>query len=422
MVFAGLRVHFIGIGGVSMEALAKILGNDGAIVTGSDSNLETGHTSKNIHKDIDFVVINGAISDDNVEIVRARKLGLEIIDRSDLLAAIEARYINRIAVAGTHGKSTTVAMIGAVMQEGGLEPTVHNGARPSLVTGGKDFFVTEACEFRRSFLKLKPTVAVITNIEADHMDCYSDLEEIKDAFNIFAGKADTVISGEGAEYPKCNEYKPGYYCFQAFPTQELRLDRYLDLACSDTTICLGVPGRHNVMNACLAVRVGLHFDIEMTKIKSALENFAGIERRFQKIGETNGAQVIVDYAHHPTEIETTIETADRIFGKGQYLVVYQPHTYTRTLAFFDDFVRVLSNADCVLYKTFSAREKPAKGGTGKDIANAIGVRYFASETALRNHVKKVAWKYKAIILTGAGDIYKVYDDCLKNKVSESIQR
>jgi len=377
------RVHFIGIGGVSMEALAKLLAEDGVKVSGSDSSVGRGHRATNIHKGIDAVVLNGAISDDNVEYLRAKKLGIKIIDRSDLLAMIESRYTNRVAVAGTHGKSTTTAMIGAVMA--GLNPTVHNGARPNLVIGGREFFITEACEFKRSFLKLSPTVAVITNIDVDHMDCYRDLDDIKAAFKQFSDKTDAVIAHDGDI--DCHEYRDGYYSFDVEGEQ----------------IRLGVPGRHNVMNAMLAVRVGLHFGVSISDIKDALENFTGIERRFQF--ETDN--IVFDYAHHPTEIQTTIDTANRIFGKGRYLVVFQPHTFTRTVALFDDFVSVLSGADCVLYKTFSAREKPIKGGTAGDIANALGVRYFKSQRGLEKYLGKIARKYCAIILTGAGDINRI---------------
>ena len=375
-----------------MEALGRLIALEGAVVTGSDSNIGRGHRSENIHKDIDLVVMNGAIADDNVEYLRAKELGLKIIDRSDLLSHVESSYTHRIAIAGTHGKSTTTAMIGAVLQKGGLDPTVHNGARPNLVVGGKDFFVTEACEFKRSFLKLNPTVAVITNIDADHMDCYRDLDEIRAAFDKFSEKAGTIITSE--DNIKCMEYTPGYFSFKV----------------SRTEIRLAVPGRHNVTNAMLAVRVGMHFGVRLKDIKHALENFSGVERRFQATGMLGEkTRVIVDYAHHPAEIQTTIDTANRIFGHKKYLIVFQPHTFTRTVALFDDFVRVLKSADCVLYKTFSARERAIKGGTAGDLAREVGCQYFSTKQALCDFINQTRADYDAVILTGAGDINKVLD-------------
>ena len=423
MEFNGLRVHFIGIGGVSMQALGQIIETWGAIVTGSDSNIGKGHVTSNIHKNIDLVVMNGAISDDNVELERAKQLGIKIIDRSDLLAEIESRYKHRIAVAGTHGKSTTTAMIGAILCQGGKNPTVHNGARPNLILGGMEFFVTEACEFKRSFLKLQPTVAVITNIDADHMDCYRDLAEIETAFNTFARSAQTIIQHDGEI--DSHEYKPGYFAFSIEKTPAAvgvtPFSKGGNLQ-NEIRICLAVPGKHNVMNAMLAVKVGLYFGISLADIKTALENFTGVERRFQKISDTvlvdsDGqrtayeaiTQVIADYAHHPTEIKTTVDTANAIFGERQYLVVFQPHTFTRTIAFFDDFVDVLKAADVVMYKTFSAREKPINGGKASDLARELGVRYFATKNALQRHIAKISPKYKAVILTGAGDINKVLE-------------
>jgi UDP-N-acetylmuramate--alanine ligase len=263
-------------------------------------------------------------------------------------------------------------MIGAVLVASGLNPTVHNGARPNLVIGGKDFFVTEACEFKRSFLALNPTVAVVTNIDADHLDCYRDIDEIRETFAKFTGKATKVITHDS----------------------------------DDMAVELSIPGAHNVGNAALAVKVGLHFGIPIDTIKAALKAFGGVERRFQTIGKVGSAQVIVDYAHHPTEIETTIQTAQSIYGD-KFLVVFQPHTYTRTIALFDDFVATLKKCDCVMYKTFSAREKPMRGGDASDLATTLGVEYFDVKKSLQNYIKKVSKNYKAIILTGAGDINKV---------------
>ena len=362
-----------------MSALARLAELDGARVSGSDANHPPGHRCENIHSGIDLVIINGAIADDNPELLRARELGIEIMGRETLLAHIERRYTNRIAVAGSHGKSTTTAMIGQVLSFGGLNPTVHNGAHPNLMIGGRDYFVTEACEFKRSFLELAPTVAVITNVDFDHVDCYRDFDDIKAAFDTFGSRAQTVFWGSE-----------------------------IDSAQLMNGIKLKVPGKHNIENAALAVTVGKHFGIPRDTIKAALENFTGIRRRFEKVGAINDCIIIDDYAHHPTEIAATIETAESIYGANRFLVVFQPHTFTRTKALFHDFVHSLGRANCVLYKTFSAREKPIQGGTAHDLARALGCRYFASPEALKRYLGRVAAKYDAIIMMGAGDLDKIF--------------
>ena len=366
-----------------MDALSRILRERGAIISGSDAQVGAGHRRENITADIDAVVINGAIADDNVELLRARELGITIIGREELLADIESGYKNRIAVAGCHGKSTTVAMIGAVLRAAGFNPTVHCGAKMNsevppnaLILGGTDYFVTEACEFKRSFLKLNPTVAVITNIDFDHADCYRDIYDVRETFRQFADKCPTVIQHDNDQ------------------TAEVVIQN----------IKLRVAGAHNRENAILAVKVGLHFGVSVGVIRSALENFTGIERRFQNLGKVGECDVIADFAHHPTEIHACIDTATEIYGAGKFLIVFQPHTYTRTIALFDDFLRVLKRADCVVYKTYSAREKEIKGGTGRDLAHSARLPYFKTAEALKKFLMKKSKKYRAIVLTGAGDV------------------
>ena len=359
-----------------MNALSRIVAHWGAIVTGSDMNIGDGHRSKNIHRNIDLVIINGAIDDCNVELIQARKFGIPVIGRDDLLGIIESKYPNRIAIAGTHGKSTTTAMIAEVLKAGGLNPTVHNGAHPNLTIGGDEYFVTEACEFKRSFHKLNPTVAVVTNVDLDHTDCYKDINELQEAFDKYTGKAQKVV-----------QHTPG----------DVKHD-----------LNLKVPGKHNIENANLAIKVGKHFEIEMPVIVGALENFRGVSRRFQYLGKYQGTDVVCDFAHHPTELSALIDTCDGLYGNGEYLLVFQPHTYTRTISFFDDFCRALKTTNyCILYKTYAAREKPKRGGTARDLATAIGVRCFDDAIELREYLSHVHSRFKSIILAGAGDIDKI---------------
>ena len=406
--FERKHVHFVGIGGVSMSALAQLVREKGAVVTGSDAR-SGGHSAGNVDGSCDLVIYNGAIADDNPEVLRAKQLGIPLMAREELLAIIEQNYINRIAVAGTHGKSTTVAMIAAVLCEAGLNPTVHNGAviidaGTCLVRGGKDFFVTEACEFKRSFLKLNPTLAVITNIDADHLDCYGSLQNIREAFKTFAGKSPAVILN--ADCPNS-----GHLCGTSFGIfgGDIRPHRVWEwsrgkygFCIDDVEVRLSVAGLHNVYNALAAVAVGLHFGVDPETIAKALSGFRGVERRFEIIGQMGRCDVISDFAHHPTELAATITTAKSIYNK--FLVVFQPHTFTRTAALFGDFVRVLDGGDTVLFKTYSAREKPIKSATAKDLAGALGCKYFADAAALGRFLNRINEKYDAVILAGAGDL------------------
>jgi len=401
--------HFVGIGGISMSGLAAILRKEGHVVSGSDpsQNSQTDalcklgcrifhkHHAGNITSCMNYVVINGAISDDNPELVRARELGICIIGREKLLAQISQRYKKVIAVAGTSGKSTTTAMIGAIFKHAGLDPTIHNGAAPvggeglGIDIGGNDFFITEACEFKRSFLTLKPHVAVITNINLDHLDCYKNRGELVAVFDEFASKADFVV--KATDPIDVVEYQPGKYEFDG--------------------IRLGVVGLHNVQNARAAITVAQYFGISTNVIKKALESFKGISRRFERLGCLGVCDIITDYAHHPQEIATTIKTAKSLYERP--LIIFQPHTYSRTLGLFNEFVDVFANTEVVFYKTYSAREKPIKGGRASDIARSLDREYFDNKLEIGNFVNNIYTCYDAIIFTGAGDIYNVALDIVQ---------
>jgi len=425
-----MKYHFIGIGGISMSALAAIMHARGHNISGSDivandqtRMLETlgikiyiGHSKQN-SRAADIIVKNYAIADDNPELAN----DIPKLTREQLLAEIANTYPIRIAVAGTHGKSTTTAMIAAILIEADLDPTVHNGAvmqlchperneveskdlgsadstalfaakpgsfdcalqaplrmtKSNFRIGKSDIFLTEACEFKRSFLTLNPTIAVITNIDYDHVDCFKDLDDVKQSFAQFAAKAKTVIRTED---------------------------------CPPINFALSIPGAHNYDNARAAAQVGRVLGVSEQTIKTALENYKGVDRRFQILSTTHYSlptTIVSDYAHHPAELATTIQTAASLYKR--FLIIFQPHTYTRTLALFDDFVRVLSTCDCVLYKTYAARELPIPGGRASDLATSLrGTKqsrpYLATPSALNAFIKKTAPEYDAIILTGAGDM------------------
>ena len=428
-----MRYFFVGIGGVSMSALAKLLLAAGHKVSGSDAVASAntkelvalgipvyiGHSAEHIHN-IDRLVINGAITDDNPELKQAQADEIKIVYREQVLAAVARRYQQVLAVAGCHGKSSTTAMLGAIFQAAGQDPTVHNGARDNLHLGGRKFFITEACEFRRSFLKLKPTVAVITNVDADHLDCYRNLDDIKRTFAKFAAKADIVI--KNAADPNSTDLRGKkqtitfglhYGDVHAAGLQSLPSGGYaftvavnpavFGTYCQTLSVRLCVPGLHNVLNALAAVACALVYHLPFASIQKALVEFHGVARRFEQLGQIGRTALILDYAHHPREIATTLQTASTLYTR--YLLVFQPHTYTRTVALWDDFVAVLRTVkNLVLYKTYAARGKVIVGGRALDLSRHLHAKYFADTEKLKKYLTQQAPNYDAIILCGAGDV------------------
>jgi UDP-N-acetylmuramate--alanine ligase len=389
--------HFIGVCGVSMSSLAKILVAGGDCVSGSDQNL-SGHHAKNINRKIDFVIINGAIDEKNPELKRARRLfekygKPEIITRDLLLAQISNQYTYRICVAGCHGKSTTTAMIGRIFVEAGKNPTIHNGVKDGLRIGGKEYFITEACEFKRSFLSLWPTVAVITNVDADHLDCYKDLDDIKRTFREFEESANFAVKHETDIVARDLRLEAdGKYSFVC----DFDPNKYGDII-DDFRIKLNVYGRHNVDNAILAVKTAFLCGIKTEIIKKAIESYKGIDRRFEFIS----SNLVSDYAHHPNEIKTTIDVANTLFADKNYVIVFQPHTFSRTKFLFKEFSDVLSAVkNLIIFKTYSAREKKQQGLSGFELARAIKKTYCATVSVLKKRTKR----YDAVILCGAGNL------------------
>ncbi len=430
-----MRYFFVGIGGVSMSALAKLLHAQGKQVVGSDAVSSTntdellaigipvyiGHTAKNLqHESVHCLVINGAIADDNPELIYAKEHGIKIIYRENLLAQIARHYQKVIAIAGCHGKSSTTAMIGSIFQQAGCRPTVHNGARDNLHLGEKEWFITEACEFRKSFLKLKPHIAVITNVDTDHLDCYRDLDDIKQCFAKFASQSDILITNacdansvalhgkkrtvtfginRGDVHTKnlCRLHDGGY-AFEIVMNPKIFGTIY-----QIPRFTTHVPGLHNVANALAAITCALVCQISFDTSQQAIAAYSGIARRFQHFAMVGKTPIILDYAHHPREILTTIQTAQSLYKK--FLLVFQPHTYTRTLALWNDFVNVLSKvSNLVIYKTYAARGKIIIGGRALDLSRCLKVKYLATTEALSEYLQQHATEYDAIILCGAGDV------------------
>ena len=450
------RIHMIGIGGVSMSGIADILLNMGFKVSGSDMNRSTvtdrlekqginvviGHFAENVHSS-DIVVYTAAIKPDNSEIVEAKNLGLELIERSDFLGAMTHLYENTIAISGTHGKTTTTSMLSSVFLEAQKDPSIQVGADLTILDGlnyrvGKsDVFIVEACEYVRSFLKFFPRTAVVLNIEEDHLDCYKDLNDIKDAFNQFLDiPSDNGIIILNADDSDCmdiaNNHKAKVLSFGIKNEKATWIAKDISL-CDDGTymfvafntitnqpiqIKLGVVGYHNIYNALSVVAIAKEYNISDNDIINGILNFKGASRRFELVGNVNGANVYDDYAHHPTEIKATIKSAKNIKAN-KIWVVFQPHTYTRTYTLFDEFVTAFENADeVILTDIYAAREKDTGLVSSKQLAEKVNkysnnCRYMATLEECANYLKENVSSGDIVLTIGAGTVTKIGRELLK---------
>ena len=444
MFFKPQPVHFVGIGGIGMSGLAEVLLELGYRVSGSDLKMtpiterlvargaviHEGHKAENVDG-AHVVVISSAVKQDNPEVVEARRIGIPVIPRGELLAEL-MRLKFGIAVAGSHGKTTTTSMTAAILSHAGLDPTIVVGGRVGMMGGtnarlGKsDYLVVESDESDGSFLKLAPILAVVTNIDREHLDHYKDLEEITDAFVEFVNKvpfygaAIFCLDDENVQriLPRVNVRVITYgTSAQAdlritdISTSHLTSEFHLvrgeeDLGC----FRLHVPGSHNVHNAAAAVAVALELEVAPETIREALDQFSGVDRRFQLKGTARGVTVIDDYGHHPTEIRATLAAARS--GDFQKIhVLFQPHRYSRTAALMDDFARAFHQADSVdVVDIFPASEAPIEGVTSQALVARMeefghrGARYAGS---LEEGIPLVAGRASsgdAILTMGAGSI------------------
>lgn len=446
------HIYFIGIGGISMSALARILVQKGINVSGSDikeseltkklerEGIEVKYTqvAENITPDIDHVVYTAAISKDNPEFKKTQELNIPLVNRASLLSDIMKGYKYSIGVSGTHGKTSTTSMLSHILIEAKKDPTISVGGMLPLIGGNlkigkEEFFLTDACEYTNSFLELSPNVEVILNIEADHLDFFKDLDDIRKSFKKFIAKLDDngilVINekisnkeelldgfsgkvysfGLGKGYVNAKNIN---YDFEG----KAEFDLYVEDKFTGK-IKLSVYGEHNILNALAAIATGMALDISLEDIKRGLEGYGGVHRRFEIKGTVKGLTVIDDYAHHPGEIEATIEAAKKLKYK-RLCVVFQPHTYSRTKALLEDFARVLSKADLVvLADIYAAREKDTLGVSSKDIETLINKKsqkayYFPTFDEIESFVLSKLDKGDICITMGAGDIYKLGEDIL----------
>ena len=449
-----VHVHFIGIGGISMSGLAEILLSRKFPVSGSDSHesaltdqlaaqgavIHYPQRTENITDDIDVVVYTAAIHPDNPEFRAAQEKNLPMLTRAQLLGEIMRNYKEAINVSGTHGKTTTTSMITEILLEAHKDPTVSVGGMlkdigGNIRVGGQDTFVVEACEYTNSFLSFFPTIEVILNVEADHLDFFKDIDDISHSFKLFAEKLPEdgllVINKDikHSEYftkeLKCRVITFGHEKDADYTANFISYDKFAhpsytlfykgeELA----KVELGVTGEHNIYNSLAAIAVARSLDISMEVILRGLKRFTGTDRRFQKKGSVNGFTIIDDYAHHPQEIAATIEAAKK-YPHRKLWIVFQPHTYSRTAALLDDFAGALSQADeIVLADIYAAREKNTIGISSDDLRKHMleqntNVYYIPKFEDIEDFLLQHVEEGDVLITMGAGDIYKVGDDLLK---------
>lgn len=450
MLKDGLKIHFIGIGGISMSALARILIDDGCIVTGSDmkeshitksleaygAEIAIGQCSENI-TDQQLVVYTAAVKADNPEFIAAKEKGIKIIDRAELLGTIMKRYQNPIAVSGTHGKTSTTGMLAQIYLEADMDPTVTIGGELDVIGGNlrvgkKDVFIAEACEYHRSFLKFFPKTTVMLNIEEDHLDFFTGLEDIIDTFRnlAFLTPSDGALIAniddenvlkaiDGVDRNIITIGIESNARYQGYDITHDSADKCMFKIRKNgewyATVSLSVPGVHNVYNALCAFAVADISDIDKNIICSALGKFIGAHRRFERKGFYNGALIVDDYAHHPSEIKATLDAAKNMGFKNIYCV-FQPHTYTRTKMLFDDFVKVFSESgvNVIITDIFAAREKDTGLISSKELADAIPhAEYKASFEDVEKYLRSNLKENDLVFTMGAGDVYKIGEALLK---------
>ncbi|MDD5956612.1 MAG: UDP-N-acetylmuramate--L-alanine ligase [Lachnospiraceae bacterium] len=449
-----VHVHFIGIGGISMSGLAEVLLDRHFPVSGSDraesdltkhltelgAHIRYPQKAENITDDIDCVVYTAAIHPDNPEFKAAQEKHIPMLTRAQLLGEIMKHYPNSVAVAGTHGKTTTSSMISQIMLEGSKDPTLSIGGifkaiNSNIHVGNSDLFLTEACEYTNSFLSLYAKYSVILNVEAEHLDFFKDINDIRRSFHQFAAdtKADgaVIINDEIPDYRELVDgiqakvITVGFNEGADYHAENIRYDetgeaRFEAFGFGDDLgeIVLSVPGRHNVGNALAAIAVARELGFTLDQIKDGLKKFGGAKRRFEYKGKYHGATVIDDYAHHPTEVRASLDAALKYPHK-RLVVVFQPHTYTRTKAFLDDFAKALSVADqVVLAEIFPAREKDIYGVHSIDLCQKIRelgtpCECFPTFDDIEKFLSKNVIDGDLLITMGAGDVYKIGEDLLK---------
>ena len=447
----GKKGHLIGIGGVSMSPLAEVLHDAGLCIVGSDMHesdntrmlrekgidVAIGHSAENITDDLDFVVRTAAVHDDNPEIIAAHAKSIPVFERTQAWGAIMHNYPNAICIAGTHGKTTTTSMCTHIMMAAEKDPTVMIGGTLPLLHAGHrvgkgETIIFESCEYYNSFLSLTPTIAVVLNIEADHLDFFKDLEDIQRSFRAFAERVPengliianlddentmnalqtidrpilTFGLSEAADIHPANIVSRGAKSeFDIIYKGELI-----------TRAVIHIPGRHNVRNALAAAASALQLGVSPAAVKYGLSGFQGAGRRFEFKGKFNGADLYDDYAHHPSELRAVLDAVEAL-DYTRTIVVFQPHTFSRTHALFQDFVEQLRRPTVTyLAEIYAAREKNTIGISSKDLAEQIpGARFFPTFAEIEQSLAETAKPGDIILTIGAGDVFRIGDHLMGTK-------
>lgn len=448
------RIHFVGIGGAGMSGIATVLLGLGYRVSGSDAKYSAvlerlqrlgaicyvGHEAGQIDRDIDTVVISTAISPDNPEVLAANRLGIPLVKRGEMLARL-MQSKRGIAVAGAHGKTTTTSMTALVLEENGLDPTILIGGDLSKIGGNAklgrgELLLAEADESDGSFLLLEPQVAVVTNIEDDHLDYYGSQERLTEAFRSFLNKVPQHgVAVICLDDPVLKQMRGSLTCpLITYGSQDAGADYVLHALkgkdgfnCGEVyyrgeklgTLALQVPGHHNLLNALAAVAVGRYLGLTFTQITKALRTFQGAKRRFQLIGEAGGVRVVDDYAHHPTEVKATLQAAISVHP-GRIIAVFQPHRYSRTRQLYREFGQSFGQADLVVFTDiYAASEQPIEGVHTKLIIDAMPkkagqrVVYLPGLAEVADFLANEVRQGDLVLTMGAGDIYTLGRALLK---------
>lgn len=443
------RIHCLGIGGIGLSAVAEILKDNGHTVTGTDikvsevtEHLESigikvfrEHVAENVDN-VDAVVYSAAVSDENPEVVRARELGIPLFSRAEVLGMLMENYRSSIAICGTHGKTTVTSMTSLILRNAEYRPTILVGGNlpeinGNVEIGSNDYFVTEACEYMDSFLNLKPSIGVILNIDSDHLDYFKDMDHIVKSFRTFVeqiGDEGTIVAFGDNPFVKdvlkdhSNKITYGYSESCDYYAENIVFD---DMGFPSFDIChegnkvaeikLAVPGEHNVLNSMAAFATARHLGVDVRTIRDTLAAFGGTHRRFDFTGITDGGvKVIDDYAHHPTECRATIAAASNV-KHNRLWIVFQPHTYTRTKALFNEFTECFTGADVlVLTDIYAAREKDVYDISTEKLYNSMKelhpdkeIYYIGDFDRIADFIKSNAASGDMVITMGAGDVYKV---------------
>jgi len=457
--FAGLRhAHFVGIGGAGMSGIAEVLAQYDLRVSGCDLassettarlerlgiGVERGHSADHLH-DVDLLVISSAVSSENPELKAARERGITVVRRAEMLAEL-MRLKYGVAVAGTHGKTTTTSLVGAILVEAGLDPTVIVGGRLRVSgtgarLGASDYMVVEADEFDRSFLSLAPILAVVTSVDVDHLDTYEDLDDIRGAFLTFASRVPFF-----GQVIACADDRNVRDLLSRLSDRRIvtyGLDGDWDLVGYDLEtdgagarfslrhrqrgelgrVAIPLPGLHNVRNALAAIAVGLALGVSPETVGKALGSFAGVHRRFERLGTFRGADVVDDYAHHPTEVAATLAAARQVYPRRTIHAVFQPHLYSRTRDLAPEFGRALLGCDrLIVTDVYPSREQPIEGVTGELVVQAARAaghgRVDSCSTWREARTLLEDLGPEDVVLTlGAGDVYRLGQELIEEEAA-----